>query len=194
MAPHVRFHIKTSVNLRQFFIVCYPSFLSSVFCLARGNLRFPFFLPHSFFSFYPITLFLFPSVWFMPALASPTLPTSPGGARSKCKPQLTCCLISLLPICIGIPLMLVYLIASIGPVDVIGICCLDKKARSKPMRHILNRLLASNEFNIVIFGDKTILDEGKFVCHTRIHIRYARLTSHFVLFFKRWRIGQAVIS
>ncbi|KAI3438574.1 hypothetical protein D9Q98_001000 [Chlorella vulgaris] len=45
------------------------------------------------------------------------------------------------------------------PKIVIGICAMDKKATSKQMNHIVERLLRYGEFDVIVFGDETILTQ-----------------------------------
>lgn len=47
----------------------------------------------------------------------------------------------------------------------IGVCALDIKARSRPSRQILTRLQGDGDFEVIVFGDKAILDEGKPACN-----------------------------
>ncbi|KAG7675237.1 hypothetical protein Ndes2526B_g08103 [Nannochloris sp. 'desiccata'] len=45
------------------------------------------------------------------------------------------------------------------PKILIGVCAMDKKARSKQMRAIIERLIRYGEFEVTLFGDETILHE-----------------------------------
>ncbi|GMH42191.1 hypothetical protein BSKO_10110 [Bryopsis sp. KO-2023] len=42
----------------------------------------------------------------------------------------------------------------------VGICAMDKKARSNPMSEIVKRLVRNGEFDVEIFGDDTILNKS----------------------------------
>ena len=60
------------------------------------------------------------------------------------------------------------MIAKAEPIGRVGVCALDVKARSKASRNILTRLQVNGELDVVIFGDKVILDEGKWTWKTKI--------------------------
>ncbi|KAF2499675.1 hypothetical protein BU16DRAFT_454830 [Lophium mytilinum] len=46
-----------------------------------------------------------------------------------------------------------------GTIGTLGVCALDSKARSKPISRLLEQISQNAEFDIIMFGDKNILDE-----------------------------------
>lgn len=63
-----------------------------------------------------------------------------------------------------------------GPrIGKVGVCALDVKARSRPSRQILTRLQNNDDFEVIVFGDKVILDEGELnLCSTITSLTLSR--------------------
>ena len=63
---------------------------------------------------------------------------------------------------------------------------MDIKARSKPMREILTRVVDRTRgvVEIIIFGDKVILDEGE-RCHSPFPHRRAEVDNFVVILVRR---------
>lgn len=59
--------------------------------------------------------------------------------------------------------LLILLPGKPSTIGIIGVCALDVKARSKASRNILTRLQSNGEFEVLVFGDKVILDEGQLI-------------------------------
>ena len=70
----------------------------------------------------------------------------------------------------------------------LGVCALDSKARSKPSRNILTRLQKHGEFEVIVFGDKVILDEGMLERPMLDHLKLYAFSTR-ALFFRSLLMG-----